>query len=296
MVSSISGEFTDSLDFLTGRTLTQLVKDEADRLRQEGCDLIVYVIHNDDAGYDVSLSDGFVDLVLEGHTHKSYIDEDFYGVTHIQSGSYNEAVSFVNIAYNLAEDTYQIEEKSNLQSAVYGDPAIADDPCVEDIFKDYFPEENPYTTVLGTTILDRTAKEICQEIAKQYLQFGQSHWSTYDIVLGGGHLKLRDPNMLPAGDVTYAQLFTLMPFDNSLVLGQISGANLKSKFINNNSYYKAVSETMPEKIDDNATYYIIVDTYTAYYETNGITVVDQFGHYYSRDLIADFIKVGGWSK
>ena len=186
-------------------------------------------------------------------------------------------------------------KKKNLSADCYGDPAIADDPVVNTLFETYFPEENPYTTVLGTISADRTAKEICQELANQYLKFGQEHWSRYDIVLAGGHLKLRDPGKLFAGDVTYAQLFTLMPFDNRLVVGQISGANLKSKFINNSSYYKAISHTMPERIDDNATYYIVVDTYTAYYETNGITVVDTFGYYYARDLITDFIKAGNWT-
>ena len=296
-LSSISGEFTEGLDFLTGRTLTQLVKDEATRLRQqEGCDFVVYAIHNDDSGYDASLSDGYVDIVFEGHTHKSYMDTDRYGVLHIQSGSYNESVSLVSISYNLAEDTYTLDAQRNLPNSLYGDPDITDDEVVNDIYKTYFPDSDPYTTVLGTLEEDLPAKVICQEIADQYLQFGKKQWSEYDIVLAGGHLKLRDPNKLFAGDVTYAQLFTLMPFDNSLVLGQISGANLKSKFINNNSYYKAISDTMPEKIDDNATYYIIVDTYTAYYESNGITIVDRYdAFYYSRDLIADFIKSGGWN-
>ena len=293
-LDSISGEFTADLEFITGKELTQLVQAESARLRQEeNCDLIIYVIHSDDSGYDVSLSDGSVDLVFEGHTHKSYIETDRNGVVHIQSGSYNEGVSFVNIAYNLAEDTFAVEEKKNLYASEYGDEAIADDPIVEQLFNEHFPNENPYETVLGTTQTDIMANVICQEIANQYLAFGKEHWSEYDIVLGGGYLKLRDPKRLYAGDITYAKLFTLMPFDNSIVLGKISGAKLKTKFLNNNGFYIAKSEEMPT-IEDNENYYIIVDTYTAFDDANGITVVDRYDNYYSRDMIADFVKNVGF--
>ena len=294
-VSSISGEFNQNLQFLSGATLTTLVKNESTRLRQqEDCDLIVYVIHSDDEDYDVALSDGYVDLVFEAHTHQSYINTDSYGVVHMQSGSYNEAVSFVNIAYNLAEDSYVVETKTELSNSVYGKSSIADDPFVAQVYKTYFPGDDPYTTVLGRNAAYRSKAVISQEIANQYLAFGQEHWSEYDIVLAGGSLNLREPYKLYAGNVTYAQLFSLMPFDNSLVLGKISGSKLKTKFLNSSSYYIAQSDSMPT-ISDSKTYYIIVDTYTAYYASNGITIVDRYDNYYARDLIADFVKMGGWS-
>ena len=72
--SSISAERTTGVYFKVGKELTQLVKDESTRLReQEGVDFVVYVLHdgygNSPAGetvtnsaiasyYDISLSDG----------------------------------------------------------------------------------------------------------------------------------------------------------------------------------------------------------------------------------------------
>ena len=85
----------------------------------------------------------------------------------------------------------------------------------------------------------------------------------------------------------------VMPFDNTLILGQISGAKLKTKFLGG-SYYAAQAETMPE-IQDDATYYIVTDSYTAYDAKNGITVVDHYDNYYARDCIADFVKTGAWN-
>ena len=69
--------------FKVGNELSNLVKEESQRLRAQGCDYIVYSIHDgaekrgtgsisnsDLAGYyDISLSNGYVDLVFEGHTH-----------------------------------------------------------------------------------------------------------------------------------------------------------------------------------------------------------------------------------
>lgn len=293
-LNSISGEFTQGLKFLTGQELSKLVKAESTRLRQqEGCDLVVYVIHNGNGAYDDSLSEGYVDLVFEGHTHESYIKTDPHGVVHIQSGSYNEGVSFVKLAYNLAEDSYAVADKKNLYASTYGDEAIADDDMVQRLFSQQFPDDDPYQTVLGTTSVNINGNVICQEVANQYLAFGQSHWKEYEIVLGGGHVNLRDPERLLAGDITYADLFTLMPFDNTLILGQISGAKLKTKFLSG-SYYAAQAETMPE-IQDDATYYIVTDSYTAYDAKNGITVVDHYDNYYARDCIADFVKTGAWN-
>jgi 2',3'-cyclic-nucleotide 2'-phosphodiesterase (5'-nucleotidase family) len=186
-----------------------------------------------------------------------------------------------------------VETKTNLSSSVYGASSIADDPFVMQVYKKYFTGDDPYTTVLGKNATTRSSGVIGQEVANQYLEFGQEHWSEYNIVLAGGSLNTRPPYKLYSGDVTYAELFTLLPFDNSLVLGKISGSKLRQRFINSNSYSVATSSSMPT-IKDSATYYIVVVTYTAYYAYNGITVVDRYDNYYARDLLADFIRGGGW--
>ena len=88
--SSIAPDHTKGIYFQTGSQLTALVKAEAERLRSEGVDFIIYTLH-DGLGesysnslmpiqnqrftgyYDPSLSDGYIDLVFEGHTHQKYL-------------------------------------------------------------------------------------------------------------------------------------------------------------------------------------------------------------------------------
>ena len=94
----------------------------------------------------------------------------------------------------------------------------------------------------------------------------------------------------------------LFPFDNQIVLCSIKGSDLLSKFINtnNSNYYITLSEygkDIQGSIDKNATYYIITDTYCSSYAPNRLTVVDTYDQTtFARDLIAEYIKDGNWSK
>lgn len=300
--SSISGEFNQSLTFITGSALTTLVKDEATRLRQQmGCDLIVYSIHSGDSNdesceYDVSLSNGYVDIVFEAHTHYSYSKTDSYGVPHIQAGGYNGGIGFANIDYNLITGELEVDSARVMRSNEYSSSSIEDDEIVNELYNKYFPDSDPYADVLGYNEAERNSTTLGNTIAQLYLEFGQEYWSEYDIVFAGGLLNTRPPYDLPSGDVTYADLYTLLPFDNDLVLGMVSGSTLKSQFANNSKYKKAFSDTYPTNINSSSMYYIVVDTYTAYYGWNNVTIVDRYSNYYSRDLLAEYIKDGGYGK
>ncbi len=312
-LGSISGEFSDGLSFATGDRLTALVKDEATRLRtEEGCDFIVYSIHDggsnfsssginsvsnaDLSYYDTALSDGFVDLVFEGHTHKQYILKDEYGVFHLQGGGENRAVSRADVSFNTVTGDFEVEPKM-IQSGVYGRESIADDPVVGEIYEKYFPDEDPYTTVLGRNVSRRDEDAICNRVARLYYEKGVETWGKeYKIVLAGGYLNTRSPYNLSAGNVTYADLFSLLPFDNAIVLGKIKGSDLKKRFLNSSSYYIYATIDASE-VSDGQQYYIIVDSYTSTYRWNNITEVDRLaGNVYARDLLADYIRSGEWSR
>ena len=100
--------------------------------------------------------------------------------------------------------------------------------------------------------------------------------------------------------MTYADILSLLPFDNRIVLCSVSGSKLKSQFINttNSSYHVAYSEygnSILNGISDSETYYIVVDTYTAYYKYNGLTIVDFYDEStYARDLFAEKVKEGAF--
>jgi 2',3'-cyclic-nucleotide 2'-phosphodiesterase (5'-nucleotidase family) len=201
----------------------------------------------------------------------------------------------VNICYNLVTNTYEVQELEILDEDTFSDSALADDPIVSQLYSQYFSTEDPYTTVLGRNNVLRSSNEIGHTVAQLYLEKGKQIWGEqYDVVLGGGFIKTRTPYDLSAGDVTYSQLFSLLPFDNALVLCQVTGKELREKFLNSSSYFIACDDSLRSSVDDGAFYYVLTDTYTSFYKYNLFTEIDRLENYYARDLLRDFIAAGGW--
>lgn len=306
--SSISGEVNSGFYFKTGKDLTSLVKDEANRLRAEGADFIVYSLHDGhdkssaSAGYindsdlslyyDIELSNGCVDLVFEGHTHKNYIYKDTAGVLHVQGGGYNDALSKVEVSVNRITGKMK-PYATTVYSSMF--KKLTPDPIVDELLLKYADQIAKADELLCVLPSRLSSGVICQLVADLYVKAGEEQWGEeYDMVLGGGFLKVRNPYNLSAGEVRYRDLQAILPFDNEIVLCSISGAKLLSQFINttNSDYFISMSAYGKSiSIDPNATYYIVVDTYTSTYRYNGLTEVARYQlGVYARDLLAEYLK------
>lgn len=316
--SSIAVDKCDDVYFKVGSELTSLVKAESERLRQDGVDFIVYMLHDGygqtnlgsvqqisssqiKSYYDTSLSDGYVDLVFEGHTHQGYRLQDEYGVYHLQNRGDNKGgishaeVAINSVTYESSVDTVELVSTSQYQS-------LDGDPIVEKLLQKYEEQISSANDVLGYNNAYRSGSYMQQIIANLYYETGIKEWGDkYDITLGGGFMSVRSPYNLKAGDVTYADLQSLFPFDNQLTLCSVKGRDLKSKFFetSNDRYficYGDYGESVKNNIDMNATYYIVVDSYTAYYKYNNLTVVEEYDpNVFARDLLAEYVKNGGLS-
>ncbi len=310
--SSISGDKSGAFYFKTGNELTKLVKEEAQRLRAEGVDFIVYSIHDggERAGayissdklspyYDISLSDGYIDLVFEGHTHQKYTSMDEYGVYHLQNGGENKGISHAEIGINTVTNTSMVWSAEYISSSIYSN--LDDDPIVEELLEKYEDEISVANKVLGQSGKRRDSDEIEELVAKLYYETGIERWGeNYNIVLGGGFLKTRDPYDLQSGTVTYGDIQAILPFDNQIVLCSISGRDLKDKFFETENrdyhiYYETYGSEIKSSIELDETYYIIVDSYTSSYAWNRLTVIEMYDpNVYARDLVAQYIESGAW--
>ncbi len=301
-LSSISGEYQSQVTFQTGATLTSLVKAESERLRDNGADIIVYSIHSGSASdtavdYDESLSNGYVDIVFEAHTHQSYKTQDSYGVWHLQAGGDNSTGIYnAEMSYNIVTNQLQINTPTLISQSTYG--ACAEDESIAEIKALNQEAIDKTTTVIGTNSTKRTSSFLTQLVAQLYANAGQEKWgNSYNIVLGGGKINCRSPYNLYAGNVTYGDLYMLFPFDNKLGLCSISGSNLNSRYINNSDYvcgYTDYGNTVKSSVNTSATYYIIADSYNYTYSSNKLTLVANYTEgVYARDLLADYIASGG---
>lgn len=314
--SSIATEKSQDVYFKTGNDLTNLVKEEATRLRQEGVDFIIYSIHDGHdetssgktatqiAGreisnyYDTALSDGYVDLVFEAHTHQRYLLQDEYGVYHLQGGGDNKGITRATILVNGANGSSSVMSPELVATGDYA--LLEDDPVVEQLLAKYNEEVAPALKVVGTNAAHRSGDDIKQLVADLYLQAGLNKWGEeYDIVLGGGFISCRSPGYMSSGEVTYGLLQSLLPFDNEITLCSIKGRDLLSKFLETDhyAYYIATSDygdQIKNSVDPEATYYVVTDSYSAYYAPNKMTVIESYGeNIFARDLLADYMGQGG---
>lgn len=310
--SSISADMTRDLYFKTGDELTSLVKAESERLRAEGADYIIYSLHDgyeknknktsaissDDLSlyYDPELSSGgYIDLAFEAHTHTNYVLYDEWGVYHLQGGGENRGLSHVEVDINFANQSGSINKAEFVNEKKYID--LEGDPLVDTLLGKYDEQLSFVLNTLGTNASKRSSDFMNELVADLYYKWGEEAFgSEYDICLGGGFISSRSPYSLAAGEIKYSDLYSLFPFDNKLVLCSVSGSDLKSKFINtdNKRYHICLDPDFDVSgIDDNATYYIVTDSYTSSYKWNNLTEVFRCQEsIYARDLLADYIAAG----
>ena len=304
--SSILAEMTTGINFKTGSALTNLIKEESQKLRAAGADFIVYLIHDGEsysnAGdtskyYDQTLSrDGYVDLVFEGHSHSYYIFTDNYGIPHLQGGGDNsKGMTHVEVEVNFANGNVVYNTTNYISHNQC--TSLTDSELIDQLIEKYWAEIENVVRDLGYNAKYRNSDEIAQLVAKLYYEAGVAKWGNeYNIVLGGGSLNLRSPYEVNKGDVKYSDLQTILPFDNKLKLCAIKGSDLISKFLNNSSY-TVYSTITASQVDRNATYYIIADSWTSDYAWAKCTPIDVYDETtFARDLLAEYIQQGGWAK
>lgn len=307
--SSIEDDLVEGVYFATGNELTNLVKSESTRLRnEEGCDFIVYSLHaatmrtNNDYKidpYDITLSSGgYVDVVFESHTHDQYCMQDDAGVYHMQGSSYGKGLYEFSVSITPDSNEFSVKSIQYISTTTEKFKALSNDKNTDYLLNNKYYDASAYQS-LGYNSEARSSNVLRQIIADEYLRLGQAKWSSYDIFLGGGYISCRTPYILYAGDVTYAKLYELFPFDNRICLCSIKGDALKTRFMRNTSaqssyyfigYAEGHSDADYNSIDENATYYIVTDTYSGYFASNQCTIIDFYEpqNYYARDILRQY--------
>lgn len=308
--SSISASMSTDVYFKTGSALTALIKAESDRLKEDGADYIALSIHDGYAGssydlqeiqdskmnwYDASLSNGYVDVVFEGHTHRSYMLVDSYGVKHIQAGGYNDAVSHADVSVNIANGN-KTTNVDIVRNSVYS--SFEKDDIIDRLTAKYANEIGNPDEVVGYNGDYRSSDQLKRLMVQSYWEKGKTVWGgDYDIVLAGGYISVRDPYYLPSGNVTMRQIQTLFPFDNQMHLCKIKGRVLLNRYFNNKNYVYVYDEKIKTKLESgqglNDYYYIVTDSYNTDYAPNKLTMVKTLGDsFFPRDCLAEYIAAG----
>ncbi len=291
---SIAEYMREGFEFKTGSYMTELVKSEATRLREEeGVDYIVFSTH---AGYKAYPElYGYVDIIFEGHSHSDYVKTDDFGIYHLQGGGDNRGISHAEVTINFANGKSAVNEAETVGSYVYANYTV--DPIIAELILKYNDQVGWVDDPLGTVSEHMNSSSIKRLVAELYYRKGMELWGDeYDIVLGGGSLNTRSPHNIYPGQVTYLQLLPILPFDNELSLARISGYDLKRIYQGTGyTYYLSPEhQNLFDTIENDKYYYVVTDRYSSAYSPNNmeeIAILNE--NIYARDLLAEYIKKGG---
>ena len=266
-ITSINSQYTHDIGF---KDHVAIAKQEATRLRQEGCNFVICSIHGgqeDLIGNDMK---DYVDLVLCGHTHKDELFVEDEALVYMQAKDYGKAwgefhATFVNKEdyeaqvnvkwyvdhpdlFTTVDPTIQsIIDGYNSQTESAANEIVAAD--VNGLFDDYHEAAN----LMAKAIMDETLAEGYNDVVISYVNQGR--------------------NDLSSGRWTFADVYQTFPFDNKVYIMEISGADFEHEVGGYNWICK--NPSFDNKINPNETYKIAVLDYLGFH-TNEARYYDYF--------------------
>jgi 5'-nucleotidase len=223
-----------TLDFLDE---AQSINKYVNELKEQGVETIIVLLHQGGAGDRqggpisgeivdiVNAIDDEVDVVITGHTHTG-----FWGNigSKIVTQAYSNGTAFADIDLTVDRTTKDVVEKSAQIIDTYHDAAIPADAAVEELVNYYKELAAPISNqVIGTAAYDLTKDQNnAGESALGNLIADAQKWKM------GSELAFMNPGgiraNLKSGEVTWGELYTVQPFNNTLVKMNLTGAQIET--------------------------------------------------------------------
>ena len=226
--TSILVTHVENYDFVDPRNI---VKDLAKELRTtEECDVVIVAIHGDDDSLNADIAkytgDSQIDALFTAHSHVP-TDEEIRrasgNVCVLQNGGYGDSFAALTLTF---------DENGNLKDTdgklIDGD-RFADTGILNAVFEKY--EEY---MAIGDTVLLTVPNDISKYDAG--ISVAQSMYLKYNVdfaVINKGGVRAS----IDAGEVTYAEVFQVLPFENEVYIVTLSGELLKSYLNSGTSIY-----------------------------------------------------------
>ncbi len=258
--TSISSQYIQDCDFVDPDTLA---KNEAKRLREEGCDIVILVGHDTYRNLTFAANKDYFDGIFAAHTHTGEVYCD-NGVPAVQSYCNGEAISHFDLTVAEGEVTCSKYEIISANSNWVEDESIAAirDAYLDEDFKAM--SERVAGTVTGTL----TAKKgipnlICKAM---YEKYAPDYPDLVCAMCNGQRANV-------SGTATYSDIYKATPFTNCIIIANVRGENILHEGGYNNTYTGD-----PDRysiLDPNAIYQIACIDYIAFHQ-NEQKVYDYF--------------------
>jgi 2',3'-cyclic-nucleotide 2'-phosphodiesterase (5'-nucleotidase family) len=265
--TSITSSQVEGLDFQEPYTIFQ---SESDHLRSLGCDLVLGEIHESTA------SNAFMDdLTANSPTYsKPYFNAVFGGHSHRRGRELNNGVPVLMgtaSGQEISEVTFTIGADSSVSVDKYTvvdltPSSLTTDQDTETLLNSYRSTQDPVLDAkvgnggagITTEYLDKTL--LGRINAKAMFTAASKVDSTIQITINNG-----GRNTLASGDLTFRDLYRSFPFDNSIVLMDVSALDLLGETQGSNCFYNPTHLTKPVALSS-LTYRVAVIDYMALHQ------------------------------
>lgn len=199
------------------RPATQLVADYATTLRGEGADLIVLMNH------DGSVDSGvlpYVDAVFNGHTHQ--FENTTSGGKPVMQASYNgKGVANIRFKYSHISNSLTYLTSIMYQNMIQLTP----DEGMENLYQSYLISEinAVKNEEVGFADGNFSTGNLARLAVREMLAFGVDYGAKVSFHNSGGVRA-----SIPSGTVTYGEIYKAFPFDNELMVVEVTGSQLKT--------------------------------------------------------------------
>lgn len=266
------------------------IRSEVANLRALGADVIALSTHDSlyssTGEYSGIINDRLVDVIFTGHAHVQH-NEKINGIPVLQTNGYGKQVMEVDAFYDFDEKTFLVEA-TRLQTANVV-KTFSEDIELLTLFNDnYASEINAIKDeVVGTLTNDISQAGLVNMANQLMLDFVSNTTTLSDVIavhnLGGVRLYYG----LPAGEVTYGDIYRAFPFDNEvMIIENISGSDL-DRLISGDYYSNPAESTLISS----KLYTLVTIDYISFRERSVTLSYDQTHTYqYVRELVADLFR------
>lgn len=246
-ITSITSSYVQSICF---KEHVSIIKAEAEKLRNDGCNIVILSAHTGQESLMDSGLEDYVDLALCGHTHSNETgsEGDLY---YVQCGAYNERVGHIQLSYDIKTKKINKTSIETINKSQVNNQISSIDSEIASIVNTYSSECETEAKVVLANNTDSFAQSttaanlMCKAILDRCSSEGFN-----DVVLSFSNTARK---ALPSGTWTYADIYNSFPFDNVVYIVNVKGSDLlnevkkynncclKDSFnclVNPNSYYQ----------------------------------------------------------
>ena len=256
LTSSILAENVENYEFLSPVPIVERI---ATTLRtDEDCDVVVVATHDYDsdtnAQYATLFGDARIDAILCAHTHQKINETvnriDNYKIPVLQSNTKNITVGTINLTLENGDIT-----KKSVNH--YYPSNYSSSTNILDIIKNY--ED---VILEGEKVVGYTSSYLSKSYLGPLAANGMVELTGSDFAcLNTGGVR----STIDLGPITMEDIYEVFPFDNKLIIVEMSGSTLKSFYNTADGYLYFSSNLNINNISNNKTYKICVIDYVYNY-------------------------------